>query len=254
MFRVSALSLRRIPVFEKFRTGTHSCDQMKILIVKVNLLVFLGFLAVLSMVSCGKEDKNGFASCNEILYSGCDGTSTAAYCLFGIKWNQPASGQRQPADSTVRTELSYAFMDSGYRFNTHSQNNLVSISFDKVMSCSRQSIRDAFAEWERVAALKFTETDKDNPDIRIILADISQGGLGYPPFSGEPCNELAGLLIIRPIPDASCESYYYLALHETGHILGLGHVLSKNVMNPNQHYAKLQPGDTEGIQLLYGKN
>lgn len=209
---------------------------------------------VLVLASCRKEDKNSFSGCNEFLYSGCDGTSTAAYCLFGIKWGQPPSGQRQSADSMGRTELSYAFMDSGYRFNTHSQNNLVSISFDRVIPCSRQSIRDAFAEWERVAALKFTETDKVNPDIRIILADISQGGLGYPPFSGEPCNELAGLLIIRPIPDASCESYYYLALHETGHILGLGHVQSDNVMNPNQCYAKLQPGDTEGIQLLYGKN
>jgi hypothetical protein len=145
-------------------------------------------------------------------------------------------------------------MDPGYRFNTHSQDNQVSLSFDQVIPCSRQSIRDAFDEWERVAAIKFTETDKDNPDIRIILADISQGGLGYPPFSGAPCNELAGLLVIRPIPDATCESYQCLALHETGHILGMGHVQSNNVMNPNQHFAKLQPGDIEGIQLLYGKN
>ena len=211
------------------------------------------FLLILVIASCKKEDKTGFSTCNSILFSGCDGSSQAEYCLFGIKWDNTNSRQVQLSDSIFRTELTYSFMDSGFIFNTHSQDNLVSLSFDQVINCSRQSIRDAFSEWESVAPLKFIETKNDRPDIKIVLANISQGGLGYPPFSGEPCTQLAGLLVIRPISNASCDLYYFLALHEIGHVLGLGHVLSNNVMNPNQRYRKLQQGDIHGIQALYGK-
>ncbi len=130
--------------------------------------------------------------------------------------------------------------------------NVISLSFDKVINCSKQSIRDAFLEWESVAPLKFIETTNNGkPNIKIVIANISQGVLGYPPYSNEPCKELAGLLIIRPIPNSTCDSYYYLALHEIGHILGLGHVLSNNVMNPNKYYKKLQQGDIQGIQTIY---
>ena len=156
----------------------------------------------------------------------------------------------------VQTELTYAFMDSGFTFNTHSQENVISLSFDNVLSCAKQSIRDAFSEWESVALLKFTEaTNNDKANIKIVIANISQGGLGYPPYTNDPCKELAGLLVIRPIQYSTCDSYYYLALHEAGHILGLGHVLSNNVMNPDKyyHYKKLQPGDIQGIQTVYGE-
>ena len=146
-------------------------------------------------------------------------------------------------------------MDSGYAFNTHSQENLISLSFNKLITCSQQSIRDAFSEWASVAPLKFIETtNNDRANIKIVITNISQGGLGYPPFSNEPCKELAGLLVIRPNPNSTCDSYYCLALHEIGHILGLGHVLSNNVMNPDQNYYKnLQQGDIQGIQTIYGK-
>jgi hypothetical protein len=210
-------------------------------------------LVVLIIISCKKEGGNRFSTCNEILYSTCNGSSQAAYCLFGIKWDKSNSKQIQLSDSTIQTELTYSFKDSGYQFNTHSQDNVISLSFNEVINCSKQSIRDAFSEWERVAPLKFIETNNDRSDITIVIANISQGGLGYPPFSNEPCNELAGLLVIRPIPNATCDSYYYLSLHEIGHILGLGHVLSNNVMNPDQYYKQLQQGDIQGIQAIYGK-
>jgi hypothetical protein len=212
------------------------------------------FLLVLVTASCEKENKNSFSTCNSMLYSSCDGSSKAAYCLFGIKWDNTNSKQIQLPDSTIQTELTYSFIDSGYIFNTHSQDNLVSLSFDKVINCSKQSIRDAFMEWETAAPLKFIETTNNTgSDIRIVIANISQGGLGYPPFSNEPCKKLAGLFVIRPIPNSTCDSYYYLALHEIGHVLGLGHVLSNNVMNPNNYYKKLQQGDIQGIQTIYGK-
>lgn len=214
------------------------------------------FLFVLITASCKKESINRFSNCNAIIYSSCDGSSSAAFCLFGIKWDNTNSIQTQLSDSTVLTELTYTFMDSGYAFNTHSQENVISISFDNVISCTKQSIRDAFSEWESVARLKFIETTNNSrANIRIVIANISQGGLGYPPFSNEPCKELAGLLVIRPIANSTCDAYYYLALHEAGHILGLGHVLSNNVMNPDKYYyyKKLQQGDIQGIQTIYGK-
>ena len=205
------------------------------------------------IASCKKENSNRFSTCNRMLYSSCDGSSKAAYCLFGIQWDNNNSKQIKLSESTVQTELTYSFMDSGFTFNTHSQENVIGLSFDQVINCSKQSIRDAFSEWESVAPLKFTEvTNNDMANIKIVIANISQGGLGYPPFPDEPCKELAGLLVIRPIPNATCDSYYYLALHEAGHILGLGHVRSDNVMNPDKFYNELQEGDIQGIQAIYG--
>jgi predicted Zn-dependent protease len=218
---------------------------------KIILLFF-----VLAFASCRKEKQDRFSVCNEIIYSSCDGSGSAAYCLFGIQWDHTNSKQTQLSDSTVQTELTYAFMDSGYLFNTHSQEHVVSLSFDQVVHGTKQRIRDAFSEWASVAPLKFTETANDTKaNIRIVLANISQGGLGYPPYANEPCNELAGLLVIRPIANPAGDAYYCLALHEMGHVLGLGHVRSDNVMNPEKYYyyRKLQPGDIRGIQTIYGK-
>lgn len=212
------------------------------------------FLFILITVSCQKENRNRFSTCNDIIFATCDGSSEAEYCLFGINWDSTNSKQVQLSDSITLTELTYSFIDSGFVFNTHSQDNVISLSFDKVISCSKQRIRTAFSEWESAAPLKFVETtNNEQANIKIIIANISQGGLGYPPYSDEPCKALAGLLIIRPIANSSCDSYYYLALHEIGHILGLGHVLSENVMNPNIYYNKLQKGDIQGIQSIYGK-
>ena len=45
------------------------------------------FLFLLAIASCKKENINRFSTCNEIIYLSCDGTSNAAYCLFGIKWD-----------------------------------------------------------------------------------------------------------------------------------------------------------------------
>ncbi len=219
----------------------------------MNKIIF--FLFILMLASCKKENINKFSTCNETIFSSCDGSSNAAFCLFGIQWDSTNSRQIQLSDSVLQTELTYSFLESGYSFNTHSEENVISLSFDQVINCSKQSIRDAFSEWESVAPLKFIEdTNNNRANIKIVIANISQGGLGYPPYANEPCKELAGLLVIRPIANSTCDSYYYLALHETGHILGLGHVLSNNVMNPDKYYyKKLQQGDIQGIQTIYGK-
>jgi predicted Zn-dependent protease len=211
------------------------------------------FLFGLTAASCNKENSNNYSTCNRTIYKSCSGTSKADYCLFGISWDGTNTKQNQLPDLKVQTELTWSFMDSGFTFNTHSQDNLISLSFDKVINCSKQSIRNALSEWESAAPLKFIETtNNDQANIKIAIAEISQSGLGYPPYPNEPCKDLAGLLIIKPIQNPTCDSYYYLALHEIGHVLGLGHVSSNNVMNPDQDYKKLQPGDIQGIQAIYG--
>jgi hypothetical protein len=92
------------------------------------------FLFILIIVSCKKENGNRFSTCNEMIFSSCDGSSAAEYCLFGIRWDNANSGQMRLPGSMVKTELTYSFMDSGYLFNTHSQDNLISMSFDKVQT------------------------------------------------------------------------------------------------------------------------
>lgn len=106
--------------------------------------------------------------------------------------------------------------------------------------------------WQAIANITFVEKPgPDKTDVTIIKSDISQSGIGYPAYVGEPCSEIAGFLVL-----GSNYSYYNykfsLALHEIGHVLGLGHVTSENVMNPNRTFQQLQPGDIAGIQSIYG--
>ena len=100
--------------------------------------------------------------------------------------------------------------------------------------------------------LTFTEQTGTGPaDIRVIVADITQGGLGYPPIPNQACG---GLVIFKSgSPNRNCNEMYRLALHEIGHVLGLGHVTSDNIMNPIKPLLSLQSGDIQGIQSIYGK-
>lgn len=140
-------------------------------------------------------------------------------------------------------------------FNTHSQRDVKSESFDQLPACAKQKIREALASWEAVADIRFSEkTSNEQPsDVKIIVANITQGGAGYPAFSASPCRDLAGTVVLQLNPNYSCEQLYALSVHEIGHALGLGQVASNNVMNPSKSYQGLQSGDIKGIQAIYGK-
>jgi Matrixin len=191
--------------------------------------------------------------CNSTL-SNCVANQNTEYCTFGYKWGKYnpflKAGYQIPGPASGGIEISYKFQDAGFRFNTHSQNNVESASIKRISPFAEIIIRNAFAQWEANTDIKFVEKfGKDSTDIKVITADITQGGLGYPPVPKGPC---AGLVIFR------CTSYSYLslqilALHEIGHVLGLGHVSSGNVMNPDKGYYYLQSGDIKGIQSIYGK-
>jgi len=210
-------------------------------------------------VSCEKNKDTRYSVCNDMILSTCDGSGEGAFCTIGLKWgeNNPFSdaGLETYGPSPDSVEITYSFTDSGYTFNTHTEDNLIGKSFDGFLSCSKDKVREAFSEWESVADIRFVEKmNGENCNLKIIIAEIKQAGLGYPAYPNEPCSELAGKLIFNSESNHTCESFFYVALHEIGHVLGLGHVISNNVMNPDKSYLKLQSGDIMGIQSIYGKS
>ena len=96
-------------------------------------------------------------------------------------------------------------------------------------------------------------SNPDASDVDIIVADIHVTGLGYSAYVDDLCRDIAGQVIFY-VPISNCESFTTLALHEVGHVLGLGHVGSDNIMNPDwgDGVTELQPGDIAGIQSIYG--
>lgn len=226
--------------------------------MKINRIIYWGILVIVA--SCNKEETSpSLATCDAALYTICDGKGIGEYCTFGYKWGAnnpfPNAGLEKPGPSSGQVNISYKFQDLGLIFNTHSQNNVTSLPFNQsITSCTKEQVKKAFAAWESVANVKFEEVlPSASSDIKIVIADINIDGIGYTAFPNLPCSELAGLLVLKKSSSITCESLYSLVLHETGHILGLGHINSNNVMNPNKSYSNLQSGDIYGIQTIYGK-
>jgi hypothetical protein len=217
-------------------------------------LIYSSCLLILSCESTKTINETPIDSqCNSLLNK-CATERSVDFCTFGYKWGKdnpfPNAGFEVSGPASGSVEISYKFQDAGLIFNTHSQNKVESKSFDKIISCAKQKIREAFAEWESKCDVKFIEkTNNDKSDITVIIADITQGGLGYPNFPNQPCS---GLMVLNNT-SYTCESIYSLSLHEIGHTLGLGHVASLNVMNPNKRFLNLQSGDIKGIESIYGK-
>jgi hypothetical protein len=222
--------------------------------MRISIFIFL-ICSYLFILSCKEDvlDRPLALECASTLFN-CGINQNTEYCTFGYKWGKDnpflKAGYQIPGPASGGITISYKFQDAGFKFNTHFQNNVESVSIGRISPFAKIIIRNSFSQWEANTDIKFIEkSGKDSTDIRVITADIAQGGLGYPPVPKGPC---AGLVIFR------CTSYNYfslqsLALHEIGHVLGLGHVSSDNVMNPNKSYQKLQSGDIKGIQSIYGK-
>lgn len=207
------------------------------------------FLFVILISACGQESKRAMSACNDML-NACSGNANAPYCTFGFKFGDQnpfsPAGASVPGPHLKAMEISYKFQSAGLTFNTHSQDGIVSA---EISETDKEGIRLRFAMWQAASNISFTEKSVANKtDITVIVASIEQGGIGYPAFVAEPCKQIAGYLILNTKNGNKPK----LSLHEIGHVLGLGHVSSNNVMNPNQSYDELQPGDIAGVQSIYG--
>jgi Matrixin len=206
-------------------------------------------LCALFLIACSQESKRSMSVCNDML-NACSTSANAGYCTFGFKFGDQnpflPAGVSIPGPMQKAIEISYKFQRAGLTFNTHSKDGIVSVDF---LEADKEGIRLKLAKWQSVANISFTEKlANDKTDITIILATIEQGGIGYPAFVAEPCKQLSGFLILSTRNGDKSK----LSLHEIGHVLGLGHVSSNNVMNPDRSYDDLQPGDIAGVQSIYG--
>ena len=221
------------------------------------------FILLIFLLSCSKDSttnnssNNSYTVCNRLMALTCDGNGMGDYCTTGFKWgdSNPFSnaGLEKPGPSVGSVVITYKFQDAGVSFNTHSQQNVKSLGFS---NCLKDTIRLIFAEWESVAAISFIEkSSAEESNIIVMIANIQQGGLGYPAFPDKPCSDIAGNIILNTYNFPSCANFYRTGvLHEIGHALGLGHVKNNVVMNPVAYkdFKHLQYGDIKGIQTIYG--
>ncbi|OJJ19470.1 hypothetical protein BKI52_21930 [marine bacterium AO1-C] len=202
---------------------------------------------------------NKFAVCNSMLAECTNGTGD--YCLFGYKWGltptfSPAGFDAAGPKETGGT-ITFSFQGEGQLVNTHAQIDLPSRSFDHILGCAKTEIKNALNAWAAAANIEFEEQAENSPSqIRFFVADIRQSGVGYPNYVTAPCNAIGGDVVIKAnVNIQDCSFFYGFVLHEIGHALGLGHVQSANIMNPDFpdfNITTLQSGDLKGIEALYG--
>ncbi len=219
-------------------------------------------------LSCSKENEESspinisdtFSECNSLLPN-CTNTN-GNYCLFGYKWGTSpiftTTGVNVTGPKEAGGTVTYSFQEENGTINTHRQINLPSESFENLMNCAKEEIKNAFGAWSQIADIDFEELpENSSSDIRFFVADIIQSGIGYPNFSDSPCSTIKGTLIIQKnISIESCSDFYLFALHEIGHVLGLGHTTSESIMNSeflDYDFTELQEGDKMGIIEIYGE-
>jgi hypothetical protein len=224
---------------------------------------FFLFLFTLSF-SCNDEEvgtSSELTVCNDASLSACITPQNVSYCTFGYKFgmSNPFSprGAGIAGPNEKANQISYKFQGPGIIFKTTRQNKAISLQFSED---DKSTIRTTISKWSSVANLEFVEkASNEISDITIISAFIPVGGsgggqlcaFGNPRYSDEPCKQIAGYMILNP----RCRPLSIpMVLHEMGHVLGLGHVLSENVMNQNRSftYDELQSGDILGVQSIYG--
>ena len=120
----------------------------------------------------------------------------------------------------------------------------------------------AFEAWENVAAIDFQEVSS-GADVTVVAGALSPGVAGTASYSytgGGPIAEItsgevtfASGLTWSPYGGSGGVDFYAVALHEIGHILGLGHVDDETQIMHDVIFADdLGQGDIDGAQYLYG--
>ncbi|MEM9933382.1 MAG: matrixin family metalloprotease [Bacteroidota bacterium] len=234
---------------------------MKLYVVLFLTLLILGCKEEPTIPADGiLNESTQFAECNAAL-SACS-NSDASYCLFGFKWGETNllsnSGSAAVGPKEAGGTLTFSFQEENGIINTHAQINLPSKSFSSLPSCAKEEIREALREWSAAANIDFEELPENSQsDIRFWVAEIRQSGIGYPRYPDAPCSTFSGNVVIQEnVRFSTCESFHLFLLHEIGHVLGLGHVTTANIMSPDfddLNLGGLQAGDIRGLVELYGE-
>ena len=123
----------------------------------------------------------------------------------------------------------------------------------------------AFDAWEDVASIDFQMVPYGEP-ADVVVGSASLGGaagIAEYTFDGNPgLSEIySGTITFNsdltwsPYGEPGGINYYAVALHEIGHIIGLGHVNdTSEIMNPIIYANDLGSGDIAGAQYLYGRD
>lgn len=122
------------------------------------------------------------------------------------------------------------------------------------------ALLDAFDTWENVASIDF-QMVSSGADVTVGTESLGgAAGTAFFTFDGNPglSQIFAGEitfnsdLVWAPYGNGGID-FYAVALHEIGHIIGLGHVNDINeIMNPVIYADSLGSGDIMGAQFLYG--
>lgn len=222
---------------------------------------------MLSLCGCSEEEipvineSEKYSECNSKLIA-CSGSQIGEYCLFGYKWgedqNFDETGIEVVGPQASGGTLTFSFQEKNGTINTHRQINVPSESWDEILDCAQSRIKSAVKAWEEVADINFEELpENSDSDIKFYVAAIFQSAVAFPNYSENPCNILSGDVIFDVNSrEKSCQGFYINALHEIGHVLGLGHVSSENIMVAGESkfdMEGLQSGDIAGAQQIYGE-
>ena len=122
----------------------------------------------------------------------------------------------------------------------------------------------AFDAWESIANIDFEmAANPGSADVTVVSSPLNgPAGTAYYSYDGNPgLSEIFqgeitfnSNLTWAPEGEGGVD-FYAVALHEIGHILGLGHVNDPSeIMNPYIETDVLGDGDVAGAQFLYGLN
>lgn len=199
--------------------------------------------------------------CTDHLFE-CSEFENNSYCLLGARFGgngtefgigPEADGQMSPGG-----EITWAFAREGVTYNSFvaSTIQLNATDPEDLPSCIPESVSTSFEDWEDVCDISFTEiNDFEAADIQVIFGGLLPAiGLGFPENDEAECESFSSSIFLNT-SQIDCNNAKFIALHEIGHVLGLGHVGSNNIMNPGLlDLTELQEGDIEGAQVIYGPN
>jgi len=218
-------------------------------------ITFICFLLAFAF-SCNEEEAGNPPLLNSCLSQKSAGNCVDAdvpYCTLGFKFgdNNPFSpnGPNVTGPKSGAKLISYRFLDAGLVLKTPLQNNAETA---QITEEEKVSIRQYISEWSEVADINLIEkASNDATNVSIGKAFIplkNVGGYGIPQFPDAYCDQVVGLIILQSKQNVTSR----IVVHEMGHVLGLGHVSSQNIMNSSPTVDHLQPGDIAGIQSIYG--